>query len=184
MTDDLVWLPGAAGCRARTEPIAGVVWHHTGGEGDPDAVVRVLKQRGLSVHFVIGYDGTIKRCADPATTVCFHAGSKANGRFIGVEVSNKALGPATAKHPRQTVTASAHGRRFQMLDFSERQYASITSLADELSARFNIPRVTSHTDTIVDIAKFLGHVEHVGISRKKIDAGNLVMQRLRAHGYA
>lgn len=172
------------GCRLRRSPVAGVVWHHTAGEGPPEAVVRVLQQRGLSVHFIIGYDGKLLRCADPATTVCYHAGSKANERFIGVEIANKALPPALPSRPRRIVPASAHGRAMRFLDFTDEQYATIVALADELSDRYAIPRVTAHGDTVLpDIRTFSGHVEHISVSRRKIDAGTLVMQRLRAHGY-
>lgn len=178
-----VWTPGGADCALRLKPIAGVLWHWTAGEGDPDAVVRVLKQRGLSVHYVIGYNGETRRCADPATTVCYHGGKTANARFIGVEIANKAIGPATPKHPRSATQAHAHGRAFGALDFTEAQYVSIVRLADELSDRFAIPRVTVPHEDLIDVGLFSGHMEHIHVSKKKIDCGGLVMRRLRAHGY-
>lgn len=180
---ELAWSPGAAGCRLRRSPVAGVVWHWTAGEGAPDAVVRVLQQRGLSIHYVIGYDGVVKQCADPATTVCFHAGSKANERFIGVEIANKAVGPSLPKRPRELVQAHAHGRKFGALDFTDGQYASVIALANDLSERFKIPRVTAPGTDVIDVRAFNGHVEHIHVSKRKIDCGGLVMQALRSHGY-
>jgi N-acetyl-anhydromuramyl-L-alanine amidase AmpD len=146
--------------------------------------VRVLQQRGLSIHYVVGYDGAVKQCADPATTVCFHAGSSANERFIGVEIANKALGTPSPKRSRTPVNASAHGRKFIALDFTDAQYASVLRLADELSERFAIPRVTAPGDGVIDIRKFTGHAEHIHVSKRKIDCGGLVMTALRARGYA
>jgi N-acetyl-anhydromuramyl-L-alanine amidase AmpD len=161
-----------------------VVWHWTGGGDDPERVVKTLRQRGLSIHFVIGYDGKILRCADPATTVCFHAGKTANARFIGVEICNRGVGSQNAKNPRAHVSAVAHGRKFTALDFSSAQYASIVSLADELSARFSIPKACAKGTTVIDVASFSGHLEHIHVSKKKIDCGGLVVAKLREHGYA
>lgn len=184
---DLVWMPGDDGCRPRKVPVAGVLWHWTAGEGDGPAVVRVLKARGLSIHYVIDYHGVVTRCADPATTVCYHGGSRANERFVGVEISNKALGRPKAGRPREQAAARAHGRTFTAADFTDAQYASILSLADELSERFNIPRVCATGHTVMkpaELAKFSAHAEHIHISPRKIDCGGLVMAKLRANGYA
>jgi N-acetyl-anhydromuramyl-L-alanine amidase AmpD len=181
---DFVWAPGSRDCGIRTKPVAGMVWHWTGGGDDPERVVHTLKERGLSIHFVIGYDGKILRCADPATTVCFHAGKTANARFIGVEICNRGIGSQSAKNPRAHVPASAHGRKFTALDFSPAQYESILLLADEMSARFAIPKVTAASNTVIDVAAFSGHMEHINVSKKKIDCGGLVMAKLRVHGYA
>ena len=68
---DLVWMPGDEGCRSRKVPVAGVLWHWTAGSGDAPAVIRTLKERGLSIHYVIDYHGVVTKCADPATTVCY-----------------------------------------------------------------------------------------------------------------
>lgn len=183
---DLAWLPGDEGCRARKEPVRGVLWHHTAGEGNAPAVIRTLKSRGLSIHYVIDYDGTVTMCADPATTVCYHGGSRANPAFIGVEIANKALGTPTPKHPRTRVTGSVRGKAINVLDFTEAQYASIVRLADELSDRFAIPRVTAAGDQVMKLAPFAafrGHAEHIHCSPRKIDAATLVMAHLRSHGY-
>lgn len=181
---DYVWAPGGADCRLRKEPVAGVVWHWTAGQGAPDAVVRTLQHRGLSIHYVIGYDGALKRCADPATTVCYHAGSRANGRLVGIEIVNPAVAVnVSSKFPRDTVAARAHGRPFVALDFTPAQYATIVALADELSERFGIPRVTAPGYDVIDVRKFAGHCEHIHVSKRKIDCGGLVMRWLRSHGY-
>ena len=64
---DLVWMPGDEGCRSRKVPVAGVLHHWTAGSGDAPAVIRTLKARGLSIHYVIDYHGVVTKCADPAT---------------------------------------------------------------------------------------------------------------------
>lgn len=170
------------GCRLRRSPVAGVVWHWSAGPNGPDAVVRTLRQRGLSIHFVIGRDGAVLRCADPKTTVCYHAGSRANERFIGVEICNPGIG-SPAKSQRSAVTASAHGKVFTALDFTDAQYAAVIQLADELSDGFGIPKVCAPGTDVIDVRNYSGHVEHIHVSRRKIDCGGLIMHRLRAHGY-
>ena len=180
---DFVWRPGVPGCRARTEPVDGAVWHWTAGLGDPEAVVRTLKARGLSIHYVIGKDGRRLQCADPATTVCYHAGSRANPRKVGIEICNPGLGSPT-KTGRARVKGRAHGRVLDVLDFTPEQYAAIVLLADELSDRFDIPRITAPGDTVINVREFSGHLEHIMVSRRKIDCSTLVTTALRAHGYA
>lgn len=179
---EYAWSPGAAGCRLRRAPVAGVIWHWTAGGGSPEAVVRVLRQRGLSVHRIIGKDGRVLRCADPKTTVCYHAGSRANERFVGVEICSPGIG-SPEKHGRKPVAASAHGRKFAALDFTPEQYAAIITLADELSEEYGIPRVTAQGDGVIDIRAFSGHAEHIHVSKRKIDCGTLVTSALRAVGY-
>ena len=49
---------------------------------------RVLKQRGISVHFAIDNDGTIYQFMD-MNDVAYHAGGKTwNNKSIGVEIAN------------------------------------------------------------------------------------------------
>jgi N-acetyl-anhydromuramyl-L-alanine amidase AmpD len=181
---DFVWSPGVPGCRKRRQPIAGVVWHWTASDNGARAVQRTLKRRGLSIHYVIDYAGVVTQCADPATTVCLHAGSKANERFIGVEIANRALLPASPRRPRTTVSAMAHGQRRDRTDFTPAQYAAILRLAAELSASYAIPRQCAVGDTTIDIRNFRGHAEHIHVSHRKIDCGTLVMAHLRANGFA
>jgi N-acetyl-anhydromuramyl-L-alanine amidase AmpD len=184
-TPALVWRPGVPGCRRRTHPIAGVVWHWTASDNGARSVMRTLKRRGLSIHYVIDYDGTITCMADPATTACMHAGARANRRFIGVEVVNRALVPASKRRPRPVTKGTAHGQTKDRTDFTPAQYEAILRLADELSARFNIPRSTAQGSTVLPhFERFQGHMEHIHISPRKIDCGGLVMSALRAHGYA
>jgi len=53
-----------------------------------DSTVAVLKRRGLSVHLVLGPDGTLTQHGDLASDVLWHAGPAHNGRSFGVEVVN------------------------------------------------------------------------------------------------
>ena len=53
-----------------------------------ESCVKVLNQRGISVHFCIDNDGTIYQLLD-TSNVAFHAGSrKWNDASVGVEISN------------------------------------------------------------------------------------------------
>ena len=53
-----------------------------------DATVAVLKQRGLSVHLILGPDGALTQHGDLAADVLWHAGPAHNGPSFGVEVVN------------------------------------------------------------------------------------------------
>lgn len=180
---EYVWRPGVTGCRKRVVPIAGVVWHWTASDNGARSVMRTLKRRGLSIHYVIDYDGTVTKMADPATTACMHAGTRANRRFIGVELVNRAVVPPSSRRPRRVVQATSHGQTTERTDFTPEQYAAIITLADEISDAYGIPRVCAPGSTVIAYDTFAGHLEHIHITRKKIDCGGLVMGALRAIGY-
>ena len=48
--------PPMKGTRLRKKPPTSVVLHHTAGEGGASQVFRTLKNRGLSIHFVVDND--------------------------------------------------------------------------------------------------------------------------------
>jgi N-acetyl-anhydromuramyl-L-alanine amidase AmpD len=178
------WDPGVPGTRERSEPIRGVVWHWTAGIGAPKSVYRTLIGRSLSIHFVIGSDGSIVQMADPATTVCSHAGPRGNPAFIGVEIVSRGVEPCSPKliqHPRLT---TVRGRRVKALDFLPAQYVAIENLGSALSLTHGIPAVVpGHTNTLApsELAKYRGHLEHIHVSSRKIDCGGFVMDHLARH---
>jgi hypothetical protein len=53
-----------------------------------ESTVAVLQRRGLSVHLVLGPDGSVTQHGDLATDVLWHAGAQHNVPSFGVEVVN------------------------------------------------------------------------------------------------
>lgn len=144
------WDAGDIGTRKRKAPPRAFVYHWTGGTRDARGVCETLRARSLSIHYVIDPDGRIVQCCDPVTTVAYHAGA-ANAWTIGCEIVG---GPK--------------------VDFTPEQYASIGELADMQT----LPRVLFVKGD--DLATFSGHLEHLHLTPRKIDAGLRVMRFLRA----
>lgn len=162
----LWWKPGDPGTRprknigTRARPVAEspstFVWHWTGGSGRFAAgVYRTLRARVLSVHFIVEPGGRTVQCADPLTTVCYHAGS-ANGRAIGCETCG---GPKA--------------------DFTPQQYAAIAELAEAMPIKraiFGSP----HPGRPDKWETFAGHLEHHNIRATKPDDAGRVLRFLAA----
>ena len=58
---------------------------------------RVLNTRGLSVHYTIAKDGTIRQHADPIKYYCLHAGGKHNKNSVAIEIINRYYGKKGAE---------------------------------------------------------------------------------------
>lgn len=150
---------------------------------------KVLKKRGISVHFCIDNDGTIYQTMD-ANDVGWHAGGRNfNNWSIGVEISNayytKYQGWYTKRFgPRPVVKgAKVHGSTLEdHLDFYPVQIQAAKALWEACAAAYNIPLRTpinedgSEYGTVYTPAVF-GHwrgvLHHYNLVRKKIDCGGL-----------
>ena len=176
------WKPLQEGCRRRKSPPRGVVWHWTAGERAAEGVCSTLRSRKLSIHYVIDADGRIVQCADPATTVTFHAGT-ANEWTVGIEIVSRGVQPALPARPRKPVSVRVHNRPVAALDFTAAQYSSILFLADHLSNELSIPKTCAAVEPVVmspaQQLQFRGHLEHAHVSSGKIDSGGLVMKFLQ-----
>jgi hypothetical protein len=73
-------------CARRTPEVTEVVVHETVTQSAA-ATVAVLQQRGLGVHFIVGYDGTVYQHADLLDDETWHA-SEHNPMSVGIEVVN------------------------------------------------------------------------------------------------
>lgn len=176
------WQPPQEGCRRRKSPPRAVVWHWTAGERAAEGVCSTLRSRKLSIHYVIDADGRIVECADPATTVAYHAGT-ANEWTVGVEIVSRGVQAALPARPREPVSVRVHNRPVAALNFTVAQYLSIQSLAEQLSHDLGIPRVCAgYEPTVMPLGEqkaFAGHLEHAHLSAGKVDSGGLVMRFLR-----
>lgn len=176
------WQPPQDGCRRRKRSPRAVVWHWTAGERPAEGVCSTLRARKLSIHYVIDASGRIVQCADPETTVAYHAGT-ANEWTIGVEIVSRGVQPALEVRPRAPVAVVVHGRTVKALDFLTPQYRAIHALAELLSHEQGIPRACASEEPRVMTpgaqAAFSGHLEHAHLSANKVDSGGLVMRFLR-----
>jgi hypothetical protein len=73
-------------CARRTHEVTEVIVHETVTQSAA-ATVAVLQQRGLGIHIIVGYDGTVYQHADLLDDETWHA-SEHNPMSVGVEVVN------------------------------------------------------------------------------------------------
>lgn len=146
---------------------------------------RVLKQRGISVHFGIDNDGTIYQWLD-MQHAAWHAGGRSwNHSSIGVEVSNaydlKWQG-WYKKHgfgARPLVSsAKCHGRELdEHLGFYDVQEKALAALWEAVSWACNIPLELPQTEDTVDDKcvsnEFKGFCNHYHLKASKIDCAGL-----------
>ncbi|MFA6088879.1 MAG: peptidoglycan recognition family protein [Candidatus Woesearchaeota archaeon] len=117
--------------RIRTKSVDRIVLHHTGGSGTADDVIKVLINRGLSIHYIIEQNGNVVSVL-PENKVAFHAGCVAsdnkcilpdmNSRSIGIEIIN-----------------TAHFN-----DKFDEQYENIEKLLRDICERYDIPYDDEH----------------------------------------
>lgn len=186
--ENIQFRPGDPNTSLQTMDWRGVGMHWTGGEGNSDRVIRVLKARDLSVHFVLDKDGTLVQCADIHTR-CAHIGSPGNGRFIGVETvcrgfaTKEDLALAKIQDPtlrdredldwqeqRDTYRDTIGSREVCMASFGPNQVESLVWLCDFFAHYYNFPRVIPArkvtqrdidlADAPVDVSKYV--VKHNG----------------------
>lgn len=192
----LAFAPPYKGCRARTQLCTLGVGHWTGGEAgiksstdDGKRVYDVLVARDLSVHFTIGYDGTIWQYADPAKVVCLHAGA-VNEFSWGCEVVNAGLPPDQGRG-REEASHRVHGRMIRQLAFTQAQLDAWLWLCDAVQGSLALPRAVPATalgpvsDRIPDakLRAFRGVVEHYAASSQKVDGGTQLVRHLLSAGY-
>ena len=162
-----------------------LVGHWTAGEGGSDRVHRVLVQRGLSVHFVGESSGSMVQMAD-LDRRCAHAGSRGNVG-IGVEMVSAGLPPKPPKaSTRSKVATTCHGRDMTALAFTPAQEAAFVALAEALASRFGWPRQVPDTDRVLtpgEIARWRGVLEHLHLTKRKVDAGMLLCGALVRAGW-
>jgi len=157
-----------------------------------NSMVKVTKERGLSVHFGIDNDGTIFQMLD-TKDIAWHA-KGVNNVSIGVEISNgfmlkyndyyKKMGFG----PRDIVqTDIVHMNNIgPHLDFYPIQKQALKALIEAVHAAHNIPLEVPKKDGIylkgvskeVVDCTFKGVVGHFHITTNKIDPGSLPIDEI------
>ncbi|MCH9836767.1 peptidoglycan recognition protein family protein [bacterium] len=179
---DGLWFDGLAPLAA---PPPFLVGHYTAGAGDAERVHRVLVQRGLSVQFIGERDGDMFQTAD-LDRKCAHAGSKGN-RGLGVEMVNPGYPHGSfARSWGPLVASSVHSKPKEFYAFTDAQEAAFVALAEALAAHFGWPRQVPDTDRVLtpgEIARWRGVLEHLHLTKRKVDAGMLLCGALVRAGW-
>ncbi len=162
-----------------------------------DSCFRVLTRRGISIHFTIDNDGTIRQHLD-MNHIGWHAGSsKWNAKSIGVEVSSgyyTKYQPWYVRHgfgERPVIEdAEVHGKKMDpFLGFYPVQEQALKALYKAVHNATGIPLVAPKSGdddfkTLRSVSKqaaagrFKGFVSHYHLTRKKIDCAHLDIQKI------
>ena len=159
-----------------------------------DSCYRILRKRGLSVHFTIDNDGTIFQYLD-MNHIAYHCGGRHNPTTVGVEISN-AFYPkyqswyqkhGFGKRP-MVKDAHVHGKPMKpFTDFYPAQVDALKALMKAVHQALEIPLkcpLDSNGDTLYTVDskasknRFNGFISHYHISKGKIDCANLDLKAL------
>jgi len=156
---------------------------------------RVLKQRGISVHFAIDNDGTIYQFMD-MNDIAWHAGSrKWNDRSVGVEIANGYYLKHQSWYKRNGLDerpivkgAKCHGRIMEdFTDFYPEQYEALKALMKAVHNATGMPYKapldrSGKTNTTVSKkcadGKFEGFISHYHLKKSKTDCANLDLKAI------
>ena len=160
-----------------------------------ESCYKVLKKRGLSVHFAIDNDGTIFQFLD-MNHIAYHAGGKYNSPSVGVEISNAyypKYNPWYKRHGfgERPLVKDAHVHGKSMKPFTDFYPAQVEALKALMKAVHGaMPWIplecpldkngeTSYTvDPLASKNKFSGFVSHYHLTKRKIDCANLDLKSL------
>ena len=160
-----------------------------------ESCYKVLKKRGLSVHFAIDNDGTIYQFLD-MNHIAYHAGGKFNTPSVGVEISNAYYPKYQSWYKRHgfgerplVEGAHVHGKPMKpFMDFYPAQVEALKALMKAvhgampwipLECPLDKNGETSYTvDTLASKNKFSGFVSHYHLTKRKIDCANLDLKTL------
>lgn len=145
-----------------------VTLHWTGGEGGAEQVHRTLRQRSLSVHFVIDQLGHVTQHCD-ANMLAAHAKGM-NDKSVGVEMVNRADNEPNRMPKRPLLKERINGRDITYTAFLPAQVRSAImlslALCEAYKIPFDVPRVAPGGDVIPrnatpeEFASFRGVVGH------------------------
>ena len=158
-----------------------------------DSCYKILKKRGLSIHFTIDNDGTIFQYLD-MNHIAYHCG-KHNPTTVGVEISNAFYPKYNSWYRRHgfgerdiVKNASVHGRSIKpFTDFYPAQVGALKALMKACHGALNIPLEcpldkngeTSYTiDQDAMKNRFRGFISHYHVSKGKMDCANLDLKAL------
>lgn len=151
---------------------------------------RVLKQRGISVHFGIDNDGTIYQWLD-LQHAAWHAGGRSwNHNSVGVEVSNAYDLKYQSWYRKQGFGdrpildgVKVHGTELKpFLGFYDTQLKALAALWEAVSWACNIPlelpKISDTVDSECVDNTFKGFCNHYHLKSTKIDCAGLDNQKV------
>ena len=158
-----------------------------------DSCYRILRKRGLSIHFTIDNDGTIFQYLD-MNHIAYHCG-KQNPTTVGVEISNAFYPKYQSWYQRHgfgkrpmVKDAHVHGRSMKpFMDFYPAQVDALKALMKAVHGALEIPLECPLDDdggTLYGVDakavknRFNGFVSHHNLSKGKIDCANLDLLKL------
>ena len=158
-----------------------------------DSCYKILKKRGLSIHFTIDNDGTIFQYLD-MNHIAYHCG-KHNPTTVGVEISNAYYPKYQSWYRRHgygeramVKNAHVHGNKMKpFMDFYPAQVGALKALMKACHGALDIPLecpLDSNGDTSYAVDtnavknRFKGFVSHYHISKNKIDCAILDLKAL------
>ena len=124
--------------RRRGEPQFLVIHHSV--TKSPESTFRVLKRKGISIHFEVDKAGTVHKYVDPSRVAYHSLGKNVNAKSIGIEIT----------HLGGSMTGEQH--------------SSLRKLVTHLCSTYNIPQVTAP-----DGVRFNGDTipKEIGIARHR-----------------
>ena len=156
---------------------------------------RVLKKRGISVHFAIDNDGTIYQFMD-MNDVAYHAGSrKWNTASVGVEIANAFYPKYQDWYKRKGFgerpvikDAMVHGKKLEThLGFYPVQLQALQALMKAVHKATGMPlkapldrkgNTSTKVSKPVADGRFEGFVSHYHLTNRKIDCAGLDIKKL------
>ena len=156
---------------------------------------RVLKKRGISVHFAIDNDGTIYQFMD-MNDVAYHAGSrKWNDASVGVEITNAFYPKYQDWYKKKGFgerpvikDAMVHGKKLEThLGFYPVQLQALQALMKAVHKATGMPlkapldrkgNTSTKVSKPVADGRFEGFVSHYHLTNRKIDCAGLDIKKL------
>ena len=144
---------------------------------------KVLTKRGISVHFMIDWDGTIYQSLD-MQHIGWHAGGRNwNNWSVGVEICNPYYTKYQNWYEKRGVTrpvitdAEVHGTTLEPhLGFFPMQLEALRELSLAVHHATGIPLQTPDSKTVYDPVvngEYRGFISHFHLTRRKIDCAGL-----------
>mgnify|MGYP001263999319 CR=1 FL=1 len=160
---------------------------------------KVIKKRGISIHFCIDNDGTIYQLLDTQHAAWQAGGRKWNHDSIGVEISNAYYTKYQDWYVRNGFgkrpvvkkgEAKVHGRDLgEHLGFYPVQLEALKALWAAIHKGVGIPlecpedrhgNLVEAVDKRCEASEFEGFINHYNLTRRKIDCGGLELKSMLA----
>lgn len=178
--------------KRRHQDINLMVWHWTGGEGEPSEIFKTLKKRELGVEFAIARTGDIWQFCDPLIVDTADAGS-VNARSIGCEMVCYGIPsaltlwrPPKLGRDREIYEDQINGKTYKIGWFYPAQIKAALALADALTGALprierRVPEISPRVLLPTELKAFAGHLGHYHVSQQKQDPGPRLIERLYDH---